>query len=145
MRLKLAPDKPKKLVLKPKVRREWHEQREVFSWAKLHECRYPQLRLLNASMNGLPVRSPRDIMIAKLCGMRPGYPDLFLPVQGYAGCPGLYIELKRRDYRRAKTPTDTERLQDWWREQLEDQGFVVVTCCGAERAIERIKQYLEMQ
>ena len=140
-----ADGKPKQLKLTAKSpRKEWHEQRYIFEWAKLHEGQEPRLALLSGSMNGLQVSNPAIIVRAKLCGLKPGYPDIFLPVQRFPE-NGLFIELKAKDYKRGKTPTKHERNQDWWAAKLRAQNYQVETCCGADAAIAVIKGYLEME
>lgn len=129
----------KKLKLKAPVAKEWHEQRVVFEWAKLYEGREPRLKLLNASMNGLQVSNPAVIVRAKLCGLKNGYPDIFLPVQAY-GFSGLFIELKRVDWKGYLNDDQT-----WWRMQLKEQNYHVVTCRGAEEAIYQLRLYLDVK
>jgi hypothetical protein len=140
--------KPRRKVTKTgKVKtvspKEWHEQRAVFDWARDNYEREPRLRMLTGSMNGLK-STPRSVAIAKLCGFTVGFPDIFLAVVGYANCPGLLVELKRQDYKPAKTPTATELAQAWWRDNLRAQGYQVEQCNGAQAAIAVISLYLEM-
>lgn len=52
----------------------------------------------------------------KAAGVKPGVPDMFLPV-AREGCHGLYIELKRRDGGRV-SPEQTA-----WMDALARQGY----------------------
>lgn len=102
-------------------------------------------RLLCASGNaakrsfGLAVRLKRE-------GLRAGYPDLFLAIPTiYWDNHGLWIEMKRKNW---KPPTSGDALKHHQR-QLEimdilfDQGYQFAICCGADEAMQRIKEYLE--
>jgi hypothetical protein len=137
-KLKLKPRKPQP----PK---EWHEQRRVFDWAKEMTPREPRLELLNGSMNGLR-STPAAIWMAKMCGLKPGVPDINLPVIGYAGCPGYYIEQKRMHVGKINgwecCATDEQK---WWRDHLREQGYKVDISHNAERTIALLKAYLDME
>jgi hypothetical protein len=146
----------RKRTLKKLAPREWHSQKAVFDWALLmggtpeHPGKYPLLRLLRASMNGIQA-APGVVARAKLCGLKPGEPDIFLSVpisdtdgmrtsEGYRGSytyHGLYIEQKRRG-----TKVKEGSLQAWWREQLTSLGYLVLESDSAEKTIRYIKQYL---
>ena len=69
--------------------------------------------------------------------MRPGVPDLWLPVPRH-GFSGLVIELKAG--RGRVTPE-----QDDWLNFLASQNFAAVMCRGAVSAIKTIKGYLDDQ
>lgn len=69
-------------------------------------------------------------------GLKPGVPDLCLPV-ARRGFHGLYIELK------ALKGGRLERKQIAWLESLQAQGYFAVVCQGAESAIKMITGYLE--
>lgn len=138
----------RKLKLKAWVPREYSEQYRIFAWAKLHESRHPELKLLHASMNGAAMKSPQQAMTAKQAGMKNGVPDICLPVPTDRNdaadkfpftCPGLYIELKRAD---GKGKVSLE--QQWWLDQLNAQGYKAVVCHGADAAIKVIADYLGM-
>ena len=61
-------------------------------------------------------------------------PDLCLPV-ARNGKHGLYVEMK---WGKNKT-TDK---QDWWLEQLRQQGYETAVCWSAEEAMDTIAGYL---
>ncbi len=132
----------KPLKLKPFVPKEFHEQVTVFKWAKANEQKYPKLKLLFAIPNGAHFKSAKVAMTMKAAGLKNGVPDIFLAAPGYGGCPGLFIELKRSNYKRTAALSNTEKAQDEWDIMLDDQGYTVMTCCGAEPAIRTIKDYL---
>ena len=68
-------------------------------------------------------------------GLRPGFPDLFLPVPAH-GFHGLAIEMKRQ-----KGSTTSREQMDWlnW---LAEQGYMTALCKGAQAAIDTITGYL---
>jgi len=145
----------KPFALKPDTRtrmskwqpREWAEQRAVFEWAAWREKQYPALKLLHASMNGLVVSTPRIIVQAKLCGLKPGVPDIFWPVRRKIIQPiptedrisnwycGLWVEQKRRKGGKLSS------AQEWWRDALRQQGFMVEMAEGADETIDLICSY----
>lgn len=128
---KLTPrEKPKRFVPK-----EFDEQCQVFEYARIAAKGDGRWSLLFATLNGvrLPIGLAKK---AKRAGNRAGVPDMFLPVVGYASCPGLFIELKR-----VKGGQVSDE-QEWFHEQLRKQGYVVLVCKGAKAAIAAIEEYL---
>ena len=89
------------------------EQTCLFRWAALESGAHPELALLHAIPNG-GKRSKSEAARMKAAGVKPGAPDMFLPV-AREGCHGLYIELKRRDGGRVSTE------QTAWMEALARQ------------------------
>ena len=77
---------------KKKQQHEADEQCEVIKWAKLQSAAYPELERLMAIPNG-GSRNKLEAYNLKKQGVRPGVPDLLLPVvtKKY---PGLWIEMK---------------------------------------------------
>ena len=73
---------------------EFNIQKQIFEWANMSIRKYPELKLLNASLNGVKLTSKVAGAKAKQSGMKKGFPDLFLPV-ARKGFHGLFIELKR--------------------------------------------------
>ena len=67
--------------------------------------------------------------------MKPGIPDLFLPVARH-GYHGLFIEMKRR--KNGKLSEEQEKMLG----NLREQGFCAWVCKGADSAIEVITGYL---
>ena len=68
-------------------------------------------------------------------GVRPGVPDMFLPMAA-KGYHGLFVEMKRKDGGRLST-----RQRDWL-ELLGANGYKAVVCHGADEAIREIEAYL---
>lgn len=70
----------------------------------------------------------------KRIGLRKGIPDLCLPVPKI-GFHGLYIELKKMHLKASKE-------QKEWLFKLEQQGYAVSICFGANEAINLITAYM---
>lgn len=114
---------------------EEQEQAAVMEWAMLMEKQAPELALLYHCPNGAD-RHPAVAAKLKKQGVKPGVPDLFLPVaRGTAH--GLYIEMKRQKGGRVSED------QKAWMEALTQQGYVCVVARGAEEACDVIWHYLE--
>lgn len=116
-------------------RSEATEQVRVMDWCRWHEVRTPELALLYHVPNG-GSRNQLEAANLKQQGVKAGVPDLFLPVARH-DFHGLYIEMK---YGKNKT-TDK---QEWWLEQLGQQGYKTAVCYGAEEAINTIAGYLNI-
>lgn len=125
------PASPKR---RPATRSEHDEQKALISWARASEGRWPELALLYAVPNG-GLRHPATAGRLRAEGVRPGVPDLCLPVQR-GGHAGLYVELKASKGR-------TSAQQDWWLAELRRQGYCVAVCYGAEEAQQLIEAYLK--
>jgi len=107
------------------------EQAALIQWAKLNEQQYPELRYLFHIPNG-GWRHKRTAGRMKAQGVKPGVPDLFLPVPP----PGLWIEMK---HGRNKL---TEHQSEWCRE-LSRAGYHVQVCWSFEEARAVLIDYLE--
>jgi hypothetical protein len=68
-------------------------------------------------------------------GVRPGIPDIFLPVPN-GDFHGMFIEMK-------SIKGSLSIIQGIWMDALVKQGYWVVVCHGAERAIQEIEDYLK--
>jgi hypothetical protein len=124
----------KKFKLQEWLPKEEDEQIAVINWARARESRYPALRLLHASMNGILTDAAFGAKCKRL-GRKAGVPDLFLPVLSY-GHHGLWIELKRR--KGGKISNDQEE----WHKALRQEGFTVIVANGFEEAKQAICNYL---
>lgn len=114
---------------------EDEEQEKLFDWAKLYECRYPELRALFHIPNG----GLRDVRVAKKLkrqGVKPGVSDLFLsaPKGQYHG---LYIEMK------IKGNHATDKQIEWLR-LVKDYGYATAICYGYQEARNTILKYLSL-
>jgi len=114
---------------------EYHNQKMIFEWAEFQKGKYPELSLLNGSLNGVKL-TIGQAMKAKRGGLKKGYPDLFLPV-ARGKYHGLFIELK---YGNNKPSTE----QIYWLSRLEGEGYMAEICYGAKEAIELILAYLNL-
>lgn len=110
------------------------QQAAIFRWAEYEIGKYPELALLYHVPNG-GKRDARTASILQQCGVKPGVPDLVLPVarQGYHG---LYIELKAGKNK-------TSKNQDIWLKALKDQGYFTAVAYGFEEAKDLILWYLK--
>ena len=113
---------------------EAQEQEALFRWAAYAVGKWPQLRLLFHVPNG-GSRHPAEAAHMKAQGVKPGVPDICLPVPvgRYAA---LYIELKRKKGGRV---SDEQR---GWIEALNRAGNRAVVCRGWDEAREEIVRYL---
>jgi len=116
--------------------KEDEEQAAIFVWSRLSEGKYPALKHLNSSLNGVRLRIGQA-MKAKRLGLSKGYPDVNLPVVNKL-YSGLYIELKR-----VKGGSVSKEQKDWI-EFLNSQGYKALVCRGSAEAIKEIKDYLSI-
>lgn len=119
-----------------KIATESEEQIALMTWCKRNEEKYPGLDMIFHIPNG-GVRNIRTASRLKLEGVKPGIPDLFLPVPNEK-YNGLFIEMKRRKGGRL---SDNQRK---WIERLKKQKFEAVKVNGSSEAIKIIKSYFEM-
>ena len=110
------------------------EQIHLITWCKWAESKYPELEAIYHVPNE-GKRSARAGGKLKEMGLKPGVPDICLPVPK-AGFCGLYIELKRIGGK--PTPEQVS-----WLELLDAYGHCVAVCQGAEAAEELITAYCE--
>lgn len=112
---------------------EHQEQAALIRLCRLKETKYPELAMLFAVPNG-GVRHIGTAVKLKAEGVKPGVPDLFLPVPR-GGHHGLFIEMKA-----VKGKVSKEQL--WWLSSLEAQGYHAEVCYGWESAAKVIEDYL---
>ena len=115
--------------------REGAEQATLFHWAEMQSIWYPELELLFHIPNG-GKRSKSEAARFKAEGVKPGVPDICLPV-ARGEYHGLYIELKRRSGNHA-----ADKQLDWL-EKLNNQGYKTAICYGWEEAATVITKYLK--
>ena len=128
----------RKLKLTAQVPTEGDEQTALMDWSQAASRRFPELALLYAIPNGVPISGPQKFAIInafKRRGLKPGVPDLCLPV-ARGGYHGLYIEMKR--VKGGVLSHD----QEWWMSSLINQGYKAVACPGFQQAAETITAYL---
>ena len=115
--------------------KEGEEQATLFSWARMKTYFYPELEMMFHIPNG-GKRSKTEAARFKAEGVKPGVPDICLPVPR-GGYHGLYIELKRR------RDSSTSAYQWEWIDKLQAQGYAAEVCKGWEAAAELIEKYLK--
>lgn len=113
---------------------EADEQKLLFDWLELAEIKYPELELAYHVANE-GRRSYWTGYELKRQGMRPGVPDICIPVpRGQYGA--LYIEMKRP---RGGRVTNEQR---WWIDHLNRAGNYAVVCHGFDEARDVILHYI---
>ena len=81
-------------------------------------------------------RSPRAAEHMKAEGLRPGFPDLLIPV-ARGSYHSLYIEMKHGDGK----PTEEQARWIW---RLREEGMAAYVCYGASNAIACIDWYMAL-
>ena len=119
-----------------KVPTEHEEQAFLIRRAWFERGKYPKLQLMFAVPNG-GLRNKVVARKLKLEGLKAGVPDLILPV-ARGGYFGLYLEMKR-----LKGST-TAAEQKEWHAALQEEGYKVMVCKGAEVAWFELLEYLKM-
>ena len=118
--------------MKKPVPTEHEEQAAVIEWFDLE---YPHYQgMLFAIPNGA-YKGNKSRASFKNEGLRPGVPDLFLPIP-IDQYHGLFIEMKRQ-----KGSVTSGHQKDWI-SKLNKQNYPSRVCKGAEPAVEAIKAYL---
>ena len=108
---------------------EHEEQKALIKWCRLH----PVAKRIFAIPNG-GLRHPAVGRKLKSEGVRPGVPDLFLPVPR-GNFHGLFIEMKAKGGR--VTSQQSEEL-----EELTGDGYMTAICWGWDSARDTIESYL---
>ena len=116
------------------VATEAQEQKALFEWARYNAKRYPALELMYHIPNE-GKRSAWGGSSLKQQGMRPGIPDICLPVPNLHHT-ALYIEMKRRKGGRMSEE------QKRWLFNLNKVGCMAVVAYGFEDARRIILEYL---
>lgn len=119
-----------------KMPTESEEQKALFEWISYNVGKYPALKLCYHIPNG-GSRNPIEARHLKEQGVKPGVPDICLPVPSHH-YTALYIELKRRHGGRVSA----EQLE--WLHELGRVGNLAVVARGADEAIAIIKEYLRL-
>lgn len=121
--------------MKDLVPTEAQEQKALFEWARWNTKRYPALELLYHIPNG-GSRNPIEAHNLKGQGVKPGVPDICLPVPSHH-YTALYIELKRRKGGRVSEE------QKRWLFKLNRVGCKAVVAHGCDEARQVILEYLK--
>lgn len=119
-----------------------HEiQSAIVRWADLNSGAHPELRLLFAIPNG-GWRHPTTAAKLKAEGVRPGVPDLCLPVPvpraDLLWYHGLFIEVKRGTMGRVR------EQQAIWAGALKKAGYEVALVRSVEEGVAALRAYLDI-
>lgn len=114
------------------------EQTALFCWAALPENqkRFPELKFMFHVPNG-GTRDKREAGAFKAQGVKPGVPDICLPVRRLQWS-GLWIEMKYGNNR--PSPEQNAYLTF-----LQSQGFATVVCYSWVHASQMVESYLTME
>ena len=118
-------------LIKSVIPTESQEQCAVIKWVDSQ----PLIRGRLMSIPNGANKSPASAAKFKREGLRPGVPDLFLPI-AQQGFHGLWIELKR-----SKGGTVSIAQRDWTI-FLRSRDYAAYICEGADEAILTIKRYM---
>ena len=124
------------MVTRGLVASESEEQQALFQWINLSSRKYPGIELAFAVPNG----QLRDIRVARKLqaeGVRPGVPDIFIPV-ARGPWHGLFIEMKRRE----KARVSSEQVN--YMGELIAQDYKAVLAYGWEDAKSEIEKYMSI-
>jgi hypothetical protein len=118
------------------ARSESSIQKDVIKWTQQASVRnkYPCLKLLFHIPNERKCDARQGKQL-KLMGVKRGVPDLFLPVAS-GRYNGLFIEMKTE---KGEVSAD----QNWWLENLTEQGYMCAVCYGFDQTVNTILYYLE--
>lgn len=122
------------IILQP----EQIEQKAVIDWCHFQRD-YKQKYVLAGYIYAIPNEGKRSRItgaIHKMIGLKPGMPDLCLPI-ARGGYGALYIEMKVGKNKSTPKQVAMQGL-------LREAGNRVVVCHGSAKAIAIIEQYLEM-
>lgn len=106
---------------------EASEQKALIEW-----CEYSKVPIFHIPNGG--TRNPKEAVELKRQGVKPGVPDLFIPLPR-GSKHGMFIEMK---YGKNKT-TDN---QNKWLCYLVQQGYECHVCYSCESAVACVKKYL---
>lgn len=121
---------------------EHTEQALLIMWAKRNESRWPELKWLSSSLNGIYIPGPRAIVnrivnyMKSEGGFKKGIPDLSLPVARH-GYHGLFIEMKRND------GGVVSKEQEEFMAFAADNNYLDKVCFGFDDARDTLEWYLE--
>lgn len=116
---------------------EGAEQTALFCWAALPEQqqKYPELKFMFHIPNG-GSRDKREAGAFKAQGVKPGVPDVFLPIER-GGYHGLWIEMK---YGTNVTSDEQNQYLNF----LTVQGYAASVCYSWQEAARNIEAYFRM-
>ncbi len=127
-------------TLKPKHRKEWKEQEEIYRWTQLNHL----LKGFVMMIGNEGRRTMIQAAVAKRMGLLAGSSDLFIARPAGKYC-GLWLEVKQsREYTLSERKKDTWLRQEAFQERMRSVGFAARFAFGAERGIKTIQAYLNL-
>jgi len=133
------PARSERIAKVARVPLEHHEQRALFSWARVTKKALPELGEMFAVPNG--ARTAMSVAKRlKAEGLKKGVEDVMLLV-ARGGYHGLLIEMKRVN----GVDSDVSDEQREWHDIHRARGFLVVVCNGAEEAKAVLLSYLSQE
>lgn len=118
------------------IQHEAAEQINLFEWAELQSCKYPELALMFHVPNG-GSRNFYEAVNLKRQGTKAGVLDVWLPVPK-GEYHGMIIEMKAGKNKPTKN-------QLWWIANLTKQGYYVSVCYSWREAADKIIKYLNLK
>ena len=115
---------------------EHQEQAAFFSYLEIESHHRPELNLIFAVPNAAK-RTPRLGQWMKDEGMKPGVPDIVVPIPR-AGFHGAFLEMKR------KKGGVVSPEQNWWITALRERLYFVTVCYGWDDAKFELEMYLSL-
>lgn len=115
---------------------EHEEQKSFFERCRKYEGRYPLLKLILAIPNG-GFRSKTTAVKMKAEGVKAGFPDVLITV-ARKGYHGMTIEFK------ATKGGKLRESQQWWIDQLTEQGYYATVAYGADDGWTKTCTYLDI-
>ena len=116
---------------------EHDEQVALFEWANLMSNKIPELQLMFAVPNGAFYGRRWSVGVKmKAEGLKSGVPDVCFPVPNEQA-HGLWMEMK-------VGKNKPSEKQEWWIENLREQGYQVNVCYSASEAIAVIEECLNI-
>lgn len=115
---------------------EHAEQKRLFELVALDVGRWPELALLFAIPNAGAGAQKGQAGKMKAEGVKPGVPDLCLPV-ARGGYHGLFIELKTR------LIGSLSPIQRHWLTALKEQGYYATSANGYDIALAILHYYIQ--
>lgn len=126
-------------TLKPKTRKEWREQEDIFRWTQMMQPLQGHVMMIGNEGRRTVVQAA----VAKRMGLLAGSSDLFVarPITPYAG---LWLEVKQnRSYSMSERRKDSWLRQESFQARMRSAGYAATFAFGAEHGINIIKRYME--
>jgi hypothetical protein len=113
---------------------EYEAQVKVFKWASEAEIKYPELKWLFSTLNGVRLNIGQAVK-AKKTGLKAGIPDIIMPYPN-KNHKALFLELKVGRNKASKEQIECISF-------LTENGYFATVAFGSDEAIDFIVDYLE--